>query len=420
MKTMTPNPLFKMGLIEAPISIEGRDGKTLVDLRELGLFSAILGSRRSGYHTEADLVSVTSDGIDLNAMWAEFQATLAIFNERRARLVGILTYPVTQLIERVPQVGDTEFELASEFGVPQSARVTLDYFEMAYDFTDYDLATRYTWKYLRDADARQVGAVHEAILGADSRLIFRKVMEALFDNRNRIADIRGQNYSVYALYNGDGTIPPTYKSNVFAGTHTHYLTSASALVDSGDLEEMIEHIAHHGYGSDRGTTFVFMMGRSVAQQVRKFRAGAVNNNTVTANYDFIPAATEPTLIVPNSDGLLGSRPPATWNGLRVFGSYANALLIEEDYIPLDYLLCLGSGGEGDLQNPVGLREHANVDYRGLRLLPGNQQRYPLVDSYYSRGFGSGIRQRAGAVIMQFNNAGVYAPPVGYTRGGGLL
>jgi hypothetical protein len=70
---------------------------------------------------------------------------------------------------------------------------------------------------------------------------------------------------------------------------------------------------------------------------------------------------------------------------------------------------LGSGGEGALQNPIGIREHRNAALRGLRLLPGNQTNYPLIDAYYSRGFGTGIRQRGGAVVQQIT-AGAYAIP----------
>lgn len=383
-------------------------------------FFSIWGAEQlGGYHTEGDLVTVTADGTDLNALWAEFQATMGIYNERQAQLVQLLTFPVTNLIETVPQVGEAEFERASEFGVPKSARVELDYFQMGYDFDDYDTATRYTWKFLRDADARQVEAVHQSILTADGRLVFRKVMEALFDNRNRNAEIRNQNYNVYPLYNADGTEPPAYKGQTFAGTHSHYMVSGNAQIDSSDLEDAYENIAEHGYGIEAGTQFVALMNRAQIREVRKFRQGQTNNNGIVANYDFIPSANQPALIVPNSEGLLGSRPPNTWNGLQVVGSYADILIIEESYIPEGYMLMFGTGGEGDLQNLVGLREHANPAYRGLRLIPGNQARYPLIDSYYSRSFGTGVRQRAGGVIMQFKAAGDYDIPAQYTAGGGL-
>lgn len=378
------------------------------------------GDFKGGYHTEGDLVTVTLDGIDVNSLWDEFQATLDIYNQKRAQLIGLLTYPVTNLVETVPQVGDATFEEASEFGVPKSSRVTVDYFQLGYDFKWYDVANRFTWKYLADADARQIQAIHNKILEADQKLVFRKVMEAIFDNRNRSTDIRTQTYNVYPIYNNDGTIPPAYKGETFDGTHNHFVVSAGAQVDSGDLEDAYEHIAEHGFSIENGTTVISMVNRTQAKEIRKFKAGVVNNNGVTANYDFIPAAGQPAIIIPNADGLLGERPPSSYKGFRVIGSYADVLIIEESYIPEGYMLTFGSGGAGNLQNLVGLREHANQAMRGLRLLPGNQQNYPLVESFYNRGFGTGVRQRGGAVVTQFKASGSYDIPTVYANGGGLV
>jgi len=411
------HPLVTPGFIRVPLALEAAEGHKLVDLRELGLFPLPAGSA-GGYSTEADVVTQTADGRDLNAMWDEFQATLEVWNQARSALVALFTFPVASLIEDVPQVGESTFEEASEFGVPKSVRPELAFFSLGYDFKDYDLATRYTWKFLRDADARQVEAIHQQALNADNRLVFRKIMEALFDSANRTAEIRKQNVTVYALYNADGTVPPAYKGATFTGAHTHYMSSGAVLIDSDDVEDMYDNIAEHGYGIENGTQFVAMMPKALIREVRKWRFGVENNNGAIANYDFIPAANQPALIVPNEAGLLGAQPPSSWNGLPVIGSYAGILIVEESYIPDNYILMLATGGAGDLQNPVGFREHANTAYRGLRLLPGNQQRYPLVDGFYARGFGTGIRQRAGAAIMQVT-AGAYATPTAYTAGGGF-
>ena len=43
-------------------------------------------------------------------------------------------------------------------------------------------------------------------------------------------------------------IPPMYLGKIFDGTHTHYLTSGSATIDSQDIEDMLHHITEHGYG----------------------------------------------------------------------------------------------------------------------------------------------------------------------------
>ncbi len=371
-----------------------------------------------GYQTAGDIVTETIDGVDLNAMWAMYQQTLAIWNQRKAGLVGLFTYPVANLVENVPQVGKAVFEEASEFGEPQAGKIKVNYIQLGYDFKDYDVASRWTWKFLRDADSRQVAALHNAYLMADQDLVFRKVMEAIFDNRSRTADIRAQAYNVYPLYNGDTMVPPDYGTKTFSSGHSHYLVSGGAQVDPGDLEEALDHIEEHGYSRQNGTTLIIMVNKAQAAVIRTFRQGVATNG-VTAAYDFIPAANQPPMILPNDQGLLGSRPPNQWNGLSVIGSYRDALIIEELSIPEGYMLTFGSGGLGALGNIVGLREHANPAYRGLRLLPGNQQGYPLVDSYYSRGFGTGIRQRGGAVVTQIKASGSYEIPTIYKKGEGL-
>jgi hypothetical protein len=378
---------------------------------------AIRGSD-GGYHTEGDLLGRTADGVDLNEMWAEFQQTLNIFNERRQTLVNFLTFPVVNMIENVPQVGSFDFDEASEFGEPTAGRIPLGVFSLGYDFKDYDKATRWTWKFLRDAPASHLEATHSAVLEADNRLIFRKVMEAIFDNRNRSTDINQQNYSVYALYNADGTVPPPYKGTTFLSTHDHYLVSGAATIDPGDIEALYNTIREHGYGQETGTQYVALVNRAQMEVIKTWRFGQTYGGVVS-NYDFIPAPGQPTLIVPNQQGLLGSLPPASFGGLPVKGSWGDIWFIEEEYIPAGYVLMFGTGGAANLQNPVGIREHANAAHRGLRLFPGNQQRYPLVESFYSRGFGTGVRQRGGAAVMQIKVSGTYDIPTQYMRGGGL-
>ena len=377
------------------------------------------GNGKNGYLNESNIVRTTIDGVDLNELWADFQDSTNILNGHFASLVEMLTFPVVNQVETVPQVGSTEFELASEYGIPRSRKVEVEYFHMGYDFNDYDARIAYTWKFLRDADARQVEAVHTKNLEADGRLVFRKVMEAIFDNRNREANIRNQAFNVYPMYNGDGTVPPSHKSQSFDGTHNHYLVSNGATIDSGDIEAMYDHIAEHGYGIEQGTTFVALMNKNQLAAVRSWRRGEANANGAVAQYDYIPGQRRPAMFLPNAEGLLGSQAPDTWNGLVVDGSYGDILLIEEPAIPSGYVLMFGTGGAGDLQNLVGIREHANQAYRGLRLMPGNQQNYPLIDSYYGRGFGTGIRQRAAGVIMQIKASGTYDIPNQYKAGEGF-
>ena len=372
-----------------------------------------------GYGTEGDIVYTTNDGVDLNALWDEAQQALAVWNQGRGKLVDLLTFNVTNEIETVPQVGEATFELASEFGEPEGERLKIGYFQMGFDFEDYDRATRFTWKALRDMDARQVRAVHNALLQADERLVFKQVMAAIYDNRDRETDIRNKAYKVYPLYNGDGTVPPSFRGNTFTNTHSHYMVSGNSAIDSGDLEDAYENIAEHGYTIEAGTQIVCLMNRKQLKEVRKWRMGQVSANGVVANYDFIPSNNQPSQFLDSPAGLLGLLPPDTWNGLKVYGSYADILLIEEPFTPDGYFVMFGTGGAGNLQNLVGLREHKNPIYRGLRILPGNDQRYPLIESYYTRAFGTGILQRAGAVVMQIKASGNYDIPFIFDRQSGI-
>src|SRR5262249_49799083 len=159
---------------------------------------------------------------------------------------------------------------------------------LGFDFEDYDARIAYTWKFLRDADARQVEAVHQRNLEADGRLVFRKVMEAIFDNVNRDADINGRPYNVYPLYNADGTVPPSYKGQAFQADHDHYMVSGAATLDSGDVEAMYDNIAEHGYGIEQGTTFILMANKAQINAMRTWRRGETNANGAVATYDYIP------------------------------------------------------------------------------------------------------------------------------------
>lgn len=381
-----------------------------INFKDIALFAMIAGGAK-GYSSSADILGQTTDGRDLNEIWDEFQATLEILQAKRSSIVNMLTYPVVNNIEDVPSFGGDEFEESSEYGIPKSIRPTGDLYQMGYTFKWYDIATRFTWRFLSDAAASQVEAIHQGVIDADSRLVFKEIMRTLFRNTNREANIKGQNYTVYSFWNGDGIAPPDYKNNTFSGTHSHFQTTGATAVDSGDLETAYDDLKSHGYAAENGTQIVTFVNEAQANVIRTFKAGQTTNGVV-ARWDFIPAINQPAFIVPTQQGVIGGQPAATWNGFNVVGSYGPALIIEESYIPAGYMVTLGSGGEANLQNPIGFREHANPGLRGLRLVQDKQQTYPLIDSTYVRGFGTGVRQRGAAFVQQLAT-GSYAPPSQY-------
>ncbi len=113
----------------------------------------IAGSRRSGTHTAGDvLVNQTADGVSLTTVWNEFVETLRMYNEHRLAIMRLLAFPTTVSLDVVQQaVSGARFELASEFGEPVGMRPAPDTLLIGYSRGDYDLAVRYTWRFLRDA-----------------------------------------------------------------------------------------------------------------------------------------------------------------------------------------------------------------------------------------------------------------------------
>src|SRR3990170_596655 len=348
-------------------------------LRFLGFMPGIRGGAR-GFNQAGDVVTQTIDGRSLNELWAAYQEALALYNAQRDRLLGILVFPVTQVVEDVFQGGDTvDFEVASEFGVPRGIRaVPPTYYSLGYSFQWYDIGIRFTWMFLAESTAQQVDSLNNQILEAD--------------NRNQFTQV--------------------YKQTVHTAPHTHFLASGGASLVSGDLDDKYTHLAHHGYSWQEGSALVLLVNSAEMAVIPGFTVAGGDS------YDFIQAASIPPWAWTPEDvaaaaGRPGSAPPSSWNGLVVQGRYGPWLVVEDDLIPAGYLVGFASGGSESAGNLVGIREHTNTSLRGLRLVKGQEPDYPLVDSYYQRGFGTGVRQRGAAVVTQVT-AGSYTIPTGYT------
>jgi hypothetical protein len=388
-------------------------GMELVDLQSLGILPGMAGGAPvHGTHVASDIVTQLADGTDLNDVWNTFMDLLNATNGTRQAIINFLTYDVPAATEVVPQPGDgVDFEDATEFGEPVGSRVTPSYFQVGYPFKWYDLAGRYTWQYLADASQSMVDSVANAAVEAFWRKQMVECLKAVFSSTNITATIRGNTYNVYRFYNADGTVPPTYKTNTFTGSHTHYVQSGAATVDQGDLNEIIDDFASHGYTQLLGYRLVVMVNKTEGDVIRQFRSVA---NGGTARYDFLAATNQPGTIITQNQVVLGQGPPAgTLNGLMVIGSYGPLLIVQDDWFPAGYLFGFATGGEQSLNNPLGLRQHAQASMRGLRLVRGKNPDYPLIDSFWTAGFGFGTRQRGAGYLMKIGSTG-YAPPALYT------
>jgi hypothetical protein len=355
-----------------------------------------------GYNELEGVIRQSLDGADLGQMWREFQATLRLWNAQREPLLNLLTRNVSANTERVFYPASEDFEEATEFGEPKGIRMGKP-FIMGYDFKWYDVAIRYTWMFLAESDAEQIRALNNTALEGDSNLLFTKLLRAIFNNVNSSAIINEQNVNVYRLYNGDSVVPPKYKTFTHTAPHTHYLSSGAATVDSGDMDAIYDHLYHHGYGVNNVNRMVLLVNRQEGAVIRTFKVAT------GAKYDFIPGSLYGGgVFLPT--GQLVAQPAGNVPG--EIGTYGPFHVVEEDYIPAGYMIAFVTGGERNIGNLVGIREHENPGLRGLRLVKGKDNDYPLTDSYYLHGFGSGIRHRGAGVVMQVT-AGAYAIPAAY-------
>jgi hypothetical protein len=180
---------------------------------------------------------------------------------------------------------------------------------------------------------------------------------------------------------------------------------------------VIDDFASHGYTKQDGYRLVVMVNTALGNSIRNFRSAVNAVQAVGGNYgrfDFIPAQGQPGQIIPQTTTVIGQSPVAnSLNGLTVIGSYGDLLIVVDDWLPTDYLFAFATGGVENLNNPIGLREHANTNLRGLRLVKGRNADYPLIDSFWAAGFGTGVRQRGGGIVVQLSNAGSYSAPAIY-------
>lgn len=369
------------------------------------------GAPSSGFNEAGDIFTATIDGVDLGNLWNEFQQTLQMHNQYRTALIQYLTTPIMNIVEpwwqSIPD--DVMFEEATEYGEPVAIR-TPEPRLRGYPLRYYDLAIRFTWRYMAEADSNQVRALNNSALEKDLRLQYQVIMQSLFNNVNGTvqlhnimnqsgAAVAGSTIPVHRLWNADGEIPPRWKTYQHDNTHTHYLVSGGSAVTAANLETLEDHLLHHGY-FEAGRTFVLLVNRAQSKVIQGFRAGAGG-----ATWDFIPAAATAwrgTLVGP------APAPGPITDGW--VGSYGHLQVHEEDIIPAGYMLAVSSGGPDSPTNLVGVREHPNAAVRGLKLLQGSQHDYPLIGSFYHHAMGAGVADRGSGVVMQIKASGSYDIP----------
>ncbi len=354
------------------------------------LFGAATGEAQAGFVSRTDLLDtvpgqrgLTLDGQNVNEIWSDMQAMLSAFNASNDVVVALLSFETEKSNEKVGVPINPGFQRATEFGRPSKIRFTN--VTRGFPIEHFDLGDGYTQEYIDLATGAQLAAVQATVLNAWTTLEREIVMEGVFDNVN-VTDQDGIN--VKRLYNNDGEIPPTIKRWTHLGTHDHYLAGGGGGFVEADVDTMGEHLIHHGFREFGDSEFILLVHRDEMATVRAFA-------------NFIPAETGSRPVELGNSGVVAGMKRGA-NGLTVEGWVNDWTVVEFNDIPSGYLFGMVSGGPMDRRNVVGKRVHENPSARGLRLIEGNRQNYPLYDSVYDGYLGAGVGQRGAAVIMRDN------------------
>ncbi|WP_006247218.1 hypothetical protein [Mycolicibacterium tusciae] len=351
---------------------------------------------KRGILTQADaVVAKLADGTPTNQLWMEFQDVLSTWNERRTRLTDLLTFSTTAAADPVVQgFGGSKFEGATEYGVPRAVGTPTAAL-MGYTFRDHDLASRLTWRAMRSMTAEQVRAQFAEALDADSRLTTGTVLQRIMTPTQGISP---EGNPVYGLWNSDGMVPNPYLGTVFPGSTSHYVATENATLDSADVEDGINMLRAKGFGVGAGSQILIIAGPSESEAIQTWRAGEPSRSSgPDAKFDFLPSSSAPPFI--RQGTLIGSAAPNDYEGLPILGSYGHGWLHECPIMPAKYVLLVATSGANANNNVCGFREHPASEWQGLKQLPGNWSTYPLVESFWTRSFGVGVRNRGAAVAL---------------------
>ncbi len=360
------------------------------------LFGAATGEAEAGFVSRTDLLDtvpgqrgLTVDGQSVNEIWSDMQAMLSAFNASNDAVVALLSFSTERSNEKVGVPINPGFQKATEFGRP--SKIRFKNVSRGFPLEHFDLGDGYTQEYIDSASGAQLAAVQATVLNAWTTLEREITMEAVYNDTN-LTDQDGIN--VVRLYNGDGEVPPTIKRWTHDGNHDHYLAGGGGGFVQADLDTMGEHLVHHGFREFGDSAFILLVHRDEMATVRAFA-------------NFIPAETGSRPVELGNSGVVAGLERGA-GGLTVEGWVNDWTIVEFNDTPSGYLFGMVSGGPLDRRNIVGNRVHENPSARGLRLVEGNRQNYPLYDSVYDGYLGAGVGQRGAGVIMRDNAS--YAVP----------
>ena len=175
-----------------------------------------------GIANRATVLRDRNDRVPLDQLWQEIQDAVALYNAEKDALTGLLTYRTTNAADAMPQsLTPQKMEIASEYGVPVAIRPEAPHEILGYTFRDYDIASRLTKFFVRDASASQIRAAVTRMLEADRHTIQSVVLDRTF---SKVEDRNDYLHQCLGAYDGtSNSKPPDFMGKSFSSGHSHYI-----------------------------------------------------------------------------------------------------------------------------------------------------------------------------------------------------
>jgi hypothetical protein len=358
-------------------------------------------------------------------LYDQIARVLAMYSELALDVVGLLAVTTTVAKERfAADMGNSDtglLQMRAEYGRPLATRITQAQAETAFEvgYPIYPFADRamFTPEFLQRNPVREVNNKTVDALIRDYNTLFRYVLAAIFDNVNYAFEddaVIGQNLGqieVKRLLNADG-IPGVIQhedgTTTTLGTANAYKVSGTAAYTNGTF------VLAHNYLKSLG------MDRDIVHCISKADETAVSLLSDFVTIDSPPAA-DPNIIEAPTLDVNGNPIPPPPRSLvrapRAIGRVRSAdnnsgEVVVIPWMPAGYLFSFDRAAE----KPVVIRESDLAGLRGFRLVSSDNMTPEIggdkliVNKYWQRIFGAGVRNRANGCIVQVTTNGAYTAP----------
>jgi hypothetical protein len=350
-----------------------------------------------GQYAFADLPSIAVADLSQDDLYSQLQAFAAEESRMLSQLVAAVADEGSNVKESFGYVAGGQLQRIGEMAQPEATRRGGKW-DVAYPLYAWGDRKIYTPEYLERASLADLNAdVVEATL-KDVNTVLAVVFDAFSNKTNKAYDDdpwpgdKTGAHTVRRLANADAQVGYAYFNGqqVALATAQHYKTSGAATIAVGAFETIRDTLQAVGNGDD----IVYFVSYNTGETLKGGTLGA----------DFVPVPDPKLSILPTVQTPIVASP-------RAIGRVANGEVQVWPHFPDGYIF----GYDRSKPRPVRVRIPTRAGDRGFRLVAdesrgGDRPGKPLVNKYWQRIFGAGVRNRLNGVMMQITTSGAYTNP----------